>query len=303
MILAVDLAGLDLIVKNDFAVPAERTAEDFLPGLLVNLGSTDSDLRETSLDVLWTWLEKRVFIDAVIRQIAVQMDQNLHSGLGEKENDTVFLRAFSALILGMVIRIDRQSREKGEVKLIEDDQINKWLTSSLTLLVEENDLRGFVEGKGWAHCLAHTGDLLAELSIHPAINKNSLEEILDALYVRFTKPVDHILVHNEDERLAAVVITILQREVVSLEFYSNWLKKFIEVPGGLSWKEAFTHPTANSARVNSKAFLRGIYFFLVFGFKNDPVYKKTDSGEKLKQMLLLTLKQIHPSGRYGDELE
>ena len=58
-----DQTTLNAIVANEFRLPAGKTAVDLLPGLMVNLGATNSDLRENSLDVLWTWISQAYFTD------------------------------------------------------------------------------------------------------------------------------------------------------------------------------------------------------------------------------------------------
>jgi len=297
-----DKNTLEKIISSDFQVPDGFSAAECLPGLMHNLGSTDSDTREGSLDVLWTWISDSNYTNDELISIANQMAANLTIGLGEKESDSVFLRAFSTLILAAVIEVDLMRRDEGKPHLLSLSQVLSWLRSTITLLEEEKDLRGFVEFKGWAHCCAHTEDLLGDFAIHPYLGQKELEDILTCLQARFTTPVEQAFVHNEDERLAAVVINILQRELVTEEFFKSWLDGFVSNPERMDWKKAFTHPTWNCARVNTKAFLRGIYFFLIYGYKDRPEHRKVEMAEKLKPMLLKTLKQIYPNSRYAEEI-
>ncbi|MRS02991.1 DUF2785 domain-containing protein, partial [bacterium] len=266
----VDQPLLDQIILSEFKVPAEGKALDYLPGLMTNLGSTDSELRENSLDVLWTWIAQSQYNDNDLISIAQQTAANLTEGLGESETDSVFLRAFSALILAATLEVDITRREQGLPVLFNETQIRSWLEISLKLLVEEKDLRGFVQGKGWAHCAAHTGDLLGDFAIHPCLGQQDLEEILNSLQVRVTTPVKHVFIHNEEERLCGVVMNILQRDLVPEDFFKKWFESFVSSSGHMDWKEAFTHPAWNCARMNTKLFLRGIYFFLIVGYKDQP---------------------------------
>lgn len=296
----VDNLILDQIILNDFKVPANHQAADFLPGLMTNLGSPDSDLREFSLDVLWNWISQSKYSDDELLNIAQQMVSNLTIGLGDKISDSVFLRAFSALILGAVLEVDIDRHDKGLPALFTDDQIHAWLETALRLLREEKDLRGYVKGKGWAHCAAHTGDLLGDFAIHPCLEKQDLEEILNALQIRITMPAHQVFVHNEEERLSGVVMNILQRDLVSEDFFQRWFEGFVSSSGHMDWKEAFTHPAWNCARVNTKLFLRSIYFFLLVGYKDQPEHRKIEMIERLKPILLKCLKQIYPNSRYAD---
>jgi hypothetical protein len=296
-----DKNKLEQIVSNDFKVPDGLSTVDCLPDLMHNLGSIDSETREGSLDVLWTWISNSTYTDDVLLSIANHMATNLTIGLGEKECDSVFLRAFSTLILAAVIEVDLTRMDERKPHFLDQNQVLSWLSTTITLLKEEKDLRGFIEAKGWAHCCAHTGDLLGDLAVHPYLGKKELEDILNSLQARFTTPVEETFIHNEDERLAAVVMNILQRELVTEEFFKTWLDGFVSNPERMDWKKAFTRPTWNCARVNTKAFLRGIYFFLIYGYKDRPEHRKVDMADKLKSMLLNTLKQIYPNSRYADE--
>lgn len=296
----VDQTVLDQIILKQFEMPSDGKATDYLPGLIENLGSPDSDLRECSLDVLWTWISRSNYNDGELQNIAQQMAANLTTGLGEKGSDSVFLRAFSTLILAATLEVDIDRYDKGLPPVFTEDMIHSWLETTLKLLREERDLRGYVEGKGWAHCAAHTSDLLGDFAIHPRIEKQELEEILNALQVRITTPVEHPFVHNEEERLSGVVMNILQRDLVSEEFFAAWMEGFVSPSGHMDWKEAFTQSTWNNARVNTKAFLRSIYFFLLVGYKDQPEHRKVEMVERLKPILMKCLKQIYPNSRYAD---
>lgn len=296
----VDQPALDQIILSKFEVPVGHKAIEFLPGLMTNLGSTESDPRECSLDVLWTWISRSIYNDGELLNIADQMASNLTLGLGESGTDSVFLRAFSTLILAATLEVDIERREKGLPCLFTEGQILAWLDISLKLLREEKDLRGFIEGKGWAHCMAHTGDLLGDFAIHPCLRQQDLEEILNTLQVRITTPVEQVFVHNEEERLTGIVMNILQRDLLTEEFYKLWFEGFVSSSGHMDWKEAFTHPAWNNARVNTKLFLRSIYFFLLFGYKDQPEHQKVDMIDHLKPILMNCIKQIYPNSRYAD---
>lgn len=297
---SVDQTVLDKIILKQFEIPSVGIAIDYLPGLMKNLGSPDSDLRECSLDVLWTWISQSKYSDAELLKIAQQMTANMTTGLGENGTDSVFLRAFSTLILAATLEVDIDRHDKGLATVFTENLVRSWLETTLKLLREERDLRGYVEDKGWAHCAAHTGDLLGDFAVHPSIGKQELEEILNTLQVRFTTPVEHVFVHNEEERLSGVVMNILQRDLVSEEFFTSWMEGFVSPSGHMDWKEAFTHPHWNNARVNTKVFLRSIYFFLLVGYKDQPEHRKVEMVERLKPILMKCLKQIYPNSRYAD---
>lgn len=87
--------------------------------------------------------------------------QHLFYQLGEAKSDSVFTRSFSSLVIAAILGKDK------DMKLLPEDVFLRVFISSHTYLRQENDTRGYVEGKGWAHSIAHGADLLAsQLNIH-----------------------------------------------------------------------------------------------------------------------------------------
>ncbi|MCX6099468.1 MAG: hypothetical protein NTX69_05580, partial [Candidatus Bipolaricaulota bacterium] len=94
------------IADSNFEIPSGRDLALVTGDLLPLLGSTDSHLREGTLEILGHWGQAGRYSDAELRAIGGQMAENLAVGLGESGTDTVFLRSFSALILEMVVQAD-----------------------------------------------------------------------------------------------------------------------------------------------------------------------------------------------------
>ena len=75
--------------------------------------------------------------------MGAQMAHNLTVGIGESGTDTVFLRAFSALILATVIFRDEQC-EAGIVEgssFLSEDEVRGWFEQGLTYLEREGPAR------------------------------------------------------------------------------------------------------------------------------------------------------------------
>ena len=84
-------------------------------------------------------------------------------------NDTVFGRAFSVEVAACIIYKHR--------KFLSDSDILKAFTTVLKFFNEDRDVRGFVEGKSWAHGAAHGADALMELAQCQIIGCKGLKEI------------------------------------------------------------------------------------------------------------------------------
>src|SRR5262245_41856238 len=97
----VDKAFWQSIVESDYTLPPDYTVADLTPELVEFLGSTDIDVRDPfGYMILAHWMIRdRRYSPTDLRNLAVQLVQNLTVGLGEKDTDSVFLRSFSILML------------------------------------------------------------------------------------------------------------------------------------------------------------------------------------------------------------
>ena len=103
---------------------------------------------------LATWVDRGVYDDLIVG-LGDGMAAGLTVGLGEQDTDSVFRRAFSVLVLAECIDRDNQEDLVPAGKLLEwGDRIASWY-------LREQDVRGYVPGKGWAHAVAHGADASA----------------------------------------------------------------------------------------------------------------------------------------------
>jgi hypothetical protein len=135
-----DTAFLRAILEHDGAVPEGYSVQGLTPELLELLGAADMGRREGSLDVLSGWIYRGpgVYYSAdELQGMGGQMAHNLTIGIGEQGTDSVFRRAFSALILGEIISADNRQAFLGEA------QVHAWLEQGLLYLKSEQDRRGW----------------------------------------------------------------------------------------------------------------------------------------------------------------
>jgi len=175
---------------------------------------------------------------------------NLEMGIGETVSDSVFLRTFSALFLAEIVYNDNKK------PLLDKAQIDTILSKTLAYLKAEQDPRGYVPVKGWAHALAHTADLLQELGKSRLLEKSDLENILLGIADKLVHSTNWVYVHGEDDRLANTVIAILHREVISTDFLRNWFKSLIEPEN--SWQGSYADEGQSKAFHNTRNFLRSV---------------------------------------------
>ncbi len=266
--------AIQSIVGSDFKIPAGADLIHLTAELLPLLGSTDSHLREGALEILWHWGEAGQYSDAELRDIGERMASNISLALGESGTDTVFLRSFSALILEMVIQTDdvrNLGAGAGREPFLSRDEALEWFEAALAAFAGEEDGRGFVDGRGWAHAIAHKADLLGTLARGRHLDAPRLERVLAAITERLARPAEIILAFEEEYRLVRAAVHVLLRNEVQSEFLHTWIEQLSRMPDGRGWGATLglheCDQAANRARVNVRSFLRSLYFVLLWGMR------------------------------------
>ena len=96
------------VLADDMAVPTDRPLGDLTAELTRMLGDPDPVLRDgTAFPTLATWVSRGVY-DDLLGGLGDGMAAGLSTGLGETDDDSVFRRSFSALVLGACIARDNQ---------------------------------------------------------------------------------------------------------------------------------------------------------------------------------------------------
>lgn len=249
----IDLETMREIVESDYAVPAERTLDELTPLLLSALGAPDPEIREPAPEILDVWIERGMYSPTRMRSITNRLLDNLEIGLGEQGTDAVFLRTFSLLVLTSIISRDITSPflEHGEVVVILDRVLHYSRT--------ERDLRGYIQELGWAHSVAHTGDVLWVLASHPALDEGHLERVLADVAHMVAPPISHVYLHNEEERLAHAVVGVLSRHALTGDTVDAWFDRLGAPNGQCLDFDALSDDLCAVQRHNTLAFLRALY--------------------------------------------
>ncbi|HEX2621240.1 MAG TPA: DUF2785 domain-containing protein [Phototrophicaceae bacterium] len=252
-----DKAFWQSIVEHDCAVPEGYTVEALTPELLELLGSPDPELRdEVAYMVFARWIVRDDHYRPHELQALIDvLKHNLNVGIGDQDTDSVLKRSFSALTLSLIAYYDVQKRQ------FATREINDLVETGVEYLLAEQDLRGWIPGLGWVHATAHTADLLKFLARHPNSYGGDHLTILNGIVDKLTQPVNHVFIHDEDERLTMAVLEILKRGMVSQGILIGWLERFHD------WKVKMPQdgnfdPTIHAPYMNQKNFLRSLYFTL-----------------------------------------
>jgi hypothetical protein len=260
--------------ENDYAVPEELDPKELIPELANLLGAPDQMDRERSYEIIEMWSIRGHFSDETLCTLGDRLAENLGHGLGESETDSVFARSYAALSLCGPVAADELWADgalAGRGAYISHERLRSWLRCAIESLQGENDLRSFIDGKGWADAISHMGDLLQQFARNPHTDVQDLELILNAVADCLNRTSSKVFVHDEGGRLMRAVYSALLRDVLPLETVTSWIERFAQTDDGREWGfgslftlESCDHPAVN-VRANVREALRDLYFTLKFG--------------------------------------
>lgn len=162
-----------------------------------------------------------------------------------------FRGPFAALALAEVARTDRIA------PWMDESERSALIAAAQTYLADLTDYRGFSDTEGWRHGVAHTADLLMQLSLNPQLTKPQAEAILAAIALKVSTP-DHAYIFGESERLAAPVMYLAQRELFTGEEWTAWFTGLWPADDPL--REVAYRSEAALARLhNLRAFSEAVY--------------------------------------------
>lgn len=234
------------VVDGGLQVPTDRDLGELTAELTAMLGSTDPDERDgTAYPALATWIERGVY-DDLLPGLGDGMARGLTTGLGQSGTDTVFRRSFSALALAECIARDNAHR------LVPGATVLDWADRLVSWFLREEDVRGFVPQRGWAHAIAHGADAIGVLASSRHLGTPELTVLLDVLVDRLTAPASGVLLAGEPDRMAQATMAVLRRNQVPLSVLEPWVRRISSVA-------AASYGADGDRGYDAQAFLRALH--------------------------------------------
>lgn len=245
-------AGLDA-AKAASAAPA-RPRPVPVPQVLALaacLGHPDPALRDgLAYELLARWLRT----DALDAATRTRLRDDLLAMLdGDDEDPAGFRRPFAVLVLSEVARTDRIS------PWLSPPERQALLDAGTNYVRGLRDYRGFVDGEGWRHGLAHGADLLMQLALNPAIDAGQQVQVLEAVAAQVAPPGAPAYVHGESERLLRPVLFALDRGGADDAAWQAWLARIADPAPMAAWSEAYGSEATLARRHNLRVFLLALY--------------------------------------------
>jgi len=248
------------IKESDYAIPSEICLDALITDMINFIGDTDAELRDELIySTFCEWADNGCISTTQMKHVLTLCLDNDHLfyGIGENDTDSVFTRSFSSLQVALAFCLHDQSL------FLTGEEILNIKDIVLCYVAKEKDFRGYVNGKGWAHAVAHIADALANISGADkaadgefSLGREVLLQLLGAVKSLICNK-DWVYIAEEDERLVSVVIGVCGNEVLSTKELINWLESF-----NMADKEWWngTIPGDFNLHVNRKNFMRSLYF-------------------------------------------
>jgi len=266
------------IMQDNYDIPEGHTLDELTKELFSYLGNTDPELRDDIGYIVYAnWLEMGLYSQADIENHITKLLENLEKGIGEIETNSVFLRSFSVLFLAEIIHNDNKAPQ------LHKEVIQEILRKGLAYLQSEKDPRGYAQGKGWVHALAHIADLLRVLSKNDHTSLNEHKQILTGIAKKLVAASDWVYVHGEDDRLSAAVLSILRRDMLPKSAIKGWIASFTSP----NWKGAWTNEESTHAFFNVRNFLRSLYLQVA-------TEENLPNHDELEKMFLDGIQKLRP---------
>lgn len=248
------IIDLQRIEENDYELRSGEQLRNYVKLMLEYIGDPQPKLRDDLIySTFYKWInEKQWFSDAELRELLwILLDeQHLFYHIGSKDDQAVFTRTFSVLVVALILQRHR------ERALIDNAEFTNVKEALIRYYEEEQDLRGFMPEEGWAHAAAHGADALDELVLCSESDAAIREEVL-AVIQRMLYNEQYIFSDEEDERIATIVATIVDHHLLPQQSIVDWIGS-LEQCGG--WPRSRGQYVA---RANTKNFVRSLYFRLL----------------------------------------
>lgn len=240
----------ELLQQNESVTPA------LLDELLLHIGSTDSELRDGLIyPQLATYISSESFrIEEVHRLFDFLLSgHGLMYRMGTSDATAVLTRSFSALALAELLVMDKSRH------VLTQDQLDRLSNYLQTYLKQERDVRGFIDGLGWAHSMAHIADVYAVWFTHPASRPQEELGAIDAMIHQLTRS-DYLYIDEEADRMVTAWLQACRHglsEDILLQRIEQKVKTWLE--SDVTWGD-----TEWTTYRNVKQMLQTLYFRLIW---------------------------------------
>ena len=269
-----ELKAILRMMKEGDMTYYEKNKEAILTNMVQHIGSTDGELRDRLIYTMFFRLiieQKDIDFDKMSELLETSLHVLLFHAIEEIQSDAVFTRAFTTLLMALILHRDV------EENFLTEEQFQQASEGLIRYLHLEKDTRGYVNGKGWAHSIAHAADAVDELIANPKLGPESFLGFFHVIIEQIMR--SDVLAHDEDERLIHPLLRLLERGMDSeiILRHVERLPHLLEERKQDRDEEKFWYVVHNV-----KIFLKSLYVRL----------NEEQNHDLLQQSILATLKKL-----------
>jgi hypothetical protein len=243
-----DRTRLEALKAGGFVIEDAQARRALATSVAACVASPDPFLRDgVAFEGLSTLLRGRQLDVATQTELVNDMLPRLQS-----PDPQGFERPFAALVLSELVRAERLNGH------FTDGMRADVVDRSIAYMREVRDYRGFREGEGWRHGVAHGADLLMQLSLNESTGREDLIRIRDAVASQVS-PEGHFYTYGEPERLARPILVMAQRGAFTEDEWSTWFAQVSSPAPLASWSDAFSSQAGLARKHNVSAFVNTIW--------------------------------------------
>ena len=262
------------IKENHYEVSNSLDLGSITNKMLQNIGAIDPELRDKLIyTTFYYWIiDKKYYTHEELIHILNSSigEKHLLYQLGSTNNDSVFTRAFSVLMIPLLLERHRLD------PFLTDEHLEIVKDRVISYFENEIDYRGYIEEKGWAHAIAHGADALHSIVECSCANRDDLLKILELVKAKMSID-NYVFINEEEERLINAIISIEKNGVITNSELKTWINSFqsIPIPNLIHRRQYFT--------VNVKGLLRSLYFRLSSENKKELLSTIEETLQKLSE--------------------
>jgi hypothetical protein len=209
------------IRAHDFAIPPGESIDRLALEIADLAAQPDPELRdECGYEILAAWVyQKNLVPGETLEALRRKLIPGMTFHIGESDSPTIFRRSFSALYLSILAAQDLRK------PFLSPTAFADTLDTALKCYFDERDLRGYTPN-GWAHATAHVADLLKFLARNPQLSVADQRKLVHGIIQR-CQTFPSVLAWGEDLRMAAALLSIIQRNDLEPATFDAWFKDLI----------------------------------------------------------------------------
>ncbi len=240
-----------ITLKQSGFVTTEKETHGLLQQLQHCLAVRDPQIRDgVAYEAYLNWLRAGKVSGAQLVAVFDKMTTALESD--NPDENGVYL-PFVALVYSEVVRVDRVD------SFLTDEQRQRAVSSISKYLSKIKDYRGFEDGAGWRHSVAHSADVVLQLALNQKITGEQLKQLSHSIASQINPNTLHFYIFGEPERLARAVTYAMLREEVDLKYWDTWLTEVASPKPFKGWGSVFVSESGLAKRNNVRQFLTNLY--------------------------------------------